>query len=279
MADYMKKSISFIFLLLTCVNSLEILAGSSRAFLLRTPQFRKAMRRQFSSNISMPKTTSLLSGSKQINSPRFLGNGTTNFFTNKSSSAKWKIPSVIAATLVLLETKHLLTSYSRENEITKAVEKIKNESWAEPQTEELKKITQKFQHTQKGAKKLAEFKTLTKEVIPLYQTFKHDGTEKFIDAIVTKYNNPLGNAFRQSSAYRDMFKKFSPEEKKELLSKVENQKLNKENELKELTTEPGWIWGRRQKTALSPDEKNAIFNLEREIKILNETAKTVADQS
>lgn len=278
MVSYMKRSILFIFFLL--INSLEILAGSSRAFLLRTPQFREAMRRQFSSNISnIPKTTSLLSGSKQINSPRFLGNGASNFFTNKSSSSKWKIPSVIAATLVLLETKHLLTSYSREKEITKAVEIIKSKSWDEPRTEEMSEITKKFQHTQKGAEKQAEFKALQEEIIPLYKRFKRDGAEKFIDTIITKYSNPLGDKFRQSLTYRDMFKKFSPEEKDELLSKVENQKLNRENELKELTTEPGWLWGRRQKTALSPDEKSAIFNLEREIKILNETTKTVTEQS
>lgn len=285
---YMKKSISFLMLIVAWTNSLEILAGSSRAFFLRTPQFREAMRRQLSSSTksTTPITlntsklpTSLVNRYQQTNSPStFFSNRTASFFNN-TSSTKWKIPSVIAATLVLFEAKHLLTSYSRENDITKAVEKLKSESWDKQPAESMNDIAEKFQHTKKGAEKLAEFKTLTKEVIPLYQTFKQDGAEKFIDAIVTKYNNPLGDAFRQSSAYRYMFKKLSPEKKEDLLSKIEIKKISRENELKELITEPGLLWGRRQKTAFSPDEKRAIFNLEREIKILNETTKTVTEQS
>ncbi len=272
----MKNNFLFILLLTACLNFLNLCA-SSRTFLLHTPQFQGAIRRQLSSNVSYtPKPTSLLSGYKSSNSPnftsRFFGKQSSNLFTNKTP-IKFSVPKVIAATLVLFETKHLLTSYYREKEIASALEQIKNEPWEDPS--KFQDLTKKRQHTHVGAASQAELKLFQEKAIPLYKTFKGYGSEKFIDEILAKYSDWQGDKFRHSAAYKEIFKKFKPHEKEQLLSIIEEQMLHRKNKLETLITEPGWFWTIRQKTEFSPAERNSISVLKKEIEILEETKNII----
>lgn len=283
MVGYMKKTLLFGLLLAVCLNFLDLFAGS-RAFLLRTPQFREAARRQFSSSVvNTPKPTShLFSGYKLTNpsnfSSRYLGNKSNNFFTNTPSS-KWRVPSIIATMLVLFETKHLITSSYREIEAMKAHEQIKNEPWTEEKQFAFEEITKKFQHTPKAAEQQKKLKLLQEKAIPLYLIFKRDGAAKFLHEMIAAHDDSEINKSEQLYAYKELFKKFTPEEKNELLASIKEQILNRKNEYEALTTKPGWFWIRRPKTEkFSLDEIGALHIINRELKILNE-AKKIIEQS
>lgn len=266
MVGYMKRNVLFILLLIIGTNSID--AGSSRLWAVR-PMLQNLSKR-FSSNVSnVPRATSLLSTNPSIFSSRSFSKGTNNSFSTNQSLLKLNIPKVIAATLVLFETKHLLTSYYREKEITSALEQVKNEPWEKDS--KFDDITQKFQHTERGKKAQVQLISIQEKAMPLYLIFKNNGPESFLNAIVKNYSDYPGDAFRRSPEYMRMFTKFTPEEKQQLLSTIDEQISNKEKELELLTTEPGWIWGTRQKTAFSLDEKNIIFTIKKELEILNET--------
>lgn len=291
----MKKIFSFLLLIALCANSSDLFASSSRlwaagpiarnlySFLHPTPPTITTVSRSLSTNSASPATLhipksniSLLNGYKYGNAPKFMSNQITN-----QASKKWPlVPSLIAATLVLFETKHLITSYYREAEATMALKQAKNEPWTEEKQFAFEEITKKFQHTDKGAEQQKQLKILQEKVIPLYLIFKRDGAEKFLHEMLTTYSNREGIKFRNSPEYKDMFKKFTPKEKQDLLSTIEDRILNKENELQELTTEPGWFWTRRPKEngTLSRDEIRAVQDINKELEILKQT-KNIIEQS
>lgn len=269
----MKKIFSFLLLIAVCLNSLDLFAGSSRLWIAE-PAARSLYSRYFSSNRAIVPTrpptsrfpTSLLSGYRSANLFRSLSNQAIN-----QTSRKWPVvPSVIAATLVLFETKHLINSYYNETVAKKAAK--------DPENLDLKSIIELAQNTSKGKEYQHKLKMI-QTADSLSQILESDGPEKFLYEILTKYRDHEGDKFRHSPEYKDIFKKLAPEEKEKLLETIKEQTFNRENEYEALTTDPGWLWGRRPKTEkLSFDENRAVQHINKELEILNET-KNIIERS
>lgn len=263
-----------IFLLFTMASSLSLfnLFAGSRSLFLRTPQFQQLMKRQLSLSSKRmapikPRSnpSSLLSRHKPLNQPKPLSYQTIIQVSQKRPF----IPSVIAATLALFWSKDFLARSYNEILVKKAAEQIANGPWT-PETASLfPNIATKHQFTEKGKQAKEQLLTLQQKAAPLYNTFKTHGAEQFIQQILTKRNDVMEKRFRNSDEFKNIFKKFTPQEKELLLATIDQQISTKENIIEELTTEPGWFWTKRPRDA-SQEEKRTIHEATEELKILKE---------
>ena len=154
---------------------------------------------------------------------------------------------------------------------TKALEELKKNPWDEGSEKMFTEIAERNKFSDKGRL----LQKLQQEAIPLYNAFKKGGPENFLSHLLSnKYSTYDAERFLSSYHFELFIKKLTPEEKNQIRFAIEEQILKRNNEIEDLTTDPGWLWGRREKAEpQSSDTKKRISTIKKELIILKAAEK------